>query len=355
MPRKSAGPYLAQNKRGFYEIRWTEHGRSRRISTTTQDPAAAQAALAHFILGGGEEETKGLTIAQGWAIYWDEHVVHKVVDQTRLTYAWQALSRLGEHYISELLPVHVNDYVASRREDGVGNSTIRRELVSLTAAINYLIRTRRVAQGDTPYIPLPPSAPPRDRWLTEDEVNALVSTAMARSGELKRWDRTTRFIMVAVYTGARRRAIERLQWSRIDLERGLIDFEYGGPKTKKNRPTVPISDELLPFLKHAYEQRKGDMYLDHSGSVRKGFATVCAAAGLEDVTPHTLRHTWASHAAMRGVPLIDIARVLGNSVDMVVRVYAKWSPQHLRSAVNFRGNGASNQTHAPNNAQQGPA
>ena len=54
------------------------------------------------------------------------------------------------------------------------------------------------------------------------------------------------------------------------------------------------------------------------------------------ITPHTLRHSWATQAARAGVSMWEIAGVLGDTIATVSRVYAHHSPDHLRSAVNFR-------------------
>ena len=52
------------------------------------------------------------------------------------------------------------------------------------------------------------------------------------------------------------------------------------------------------------------------------------------ISPHTFRHTAATQMARRGVPLYDIAGVLGNTLAMVERVYAHHCPGRLRAAVN---------------------
>ena len=59
-------------------------------------------------------------------------------------------------------------------------------------------------------------------------------------------------------------------------------------------------------------------------------------AGLQGVTRHTLRHTWATWAAQHRVSMWDIAGVLGDTVETVTRNYAHHSPDDLRAAVNFR-------------------
>ena len=74
--------------------------------------------------------------------------------------------------------------------------------------------------------------------------------------------------------------------------------------------------------------------LGHTGSVRAGFAKAVQAAGLPGkVTPKTLRHTWATWAAQRGVSVWLIAGMLGDSVETVERNYMHHSPDHLRGAL----------------------
>ena len=59
----------------------------------------------------------------------------------------------------------------------------------------------------------------------------------------------------------------------------------------------------------------------------------CARAGLEGVTPHTLRHTGATWMAQKGRSMFEVAGMLGQNPMTTSRVYAKQSPEHLRDAV----------------------
>ncbi len=68
-------------------------------------------------------------------------------------------------------------------------------------------------------------------------------------------------------------------------------------------------------------------------SVKRGFAAACARAGIEGCSPHVLRHTAATHMVMARVPLAEIARLLGDSEEMVERVYGKHSPDYLKDAT----------------------
>jgi integrase len=125
------------------------------------------------------------------------------------------------------------------------------------------------------------------------------------------------------------------EWDRVDFARNIIDFRDPDlATTKKRRVQVPIAIHLLPMLKRAYHERKGIYVLDTTCPLRSVFDRVAAKAGVEDVSPHVLRHTWASQASMEGVPLTDISRVLGNTLAVCEKVYAKYQPEYLTAAVN---------------------
>lgn len=343
MPRANKGPYIKLNKHGVYDIIHYAKGRARPLSTGTSDEAAAQKALAQYILGHRQlVEEGGIVVRDAWELYRREHIAKKPgMDTERANYAWKQLEKDFAHKIVQQLATEEFEAYTQKRLMWVQGSTVRRELSALTACFNYLVTTKRLKVHEVPYIPLPPNNEPKDRWLDAEEITHLLSTAEQRRCKLqgeqaKRLSRVERFLWIALHTGARRRVVEKLEWSRVHFERGLIDFNFGGPKTKKRKPIVPISDDLMPVLRRAYEERTGPFVLDISGSIRKAFERCVAAAGIPGVTRHTLRHTWATHAAMNGVDLKDIALVLGNSLRMVMQVYAHHQPEYLRKAVNFK-------------------
>ena len=69
-------------------------------------------------------------------------------------------------------------------------------------------------------------------------------------------------------------------------------------------------------------------------SIKQGFRAAARRAKLPNVTPHVLRHTAATWMVQRGVPFEMVAKFLGNSKEMVERVYGHHSPEWLRLAAN---------------------
>jgi len=126
-----------------------------------------------------------------------------------------------------------------------------------------------------------------------------------------------------------------LTWDRVDLKRLTVDFGPG--HGNKRRAVVKLNPEVLSALTAAKRLACSEYVVEFRGkplkTVKTGFAAACRRAGLEDVTPHILRHSAATWAAIDGRPLQEIARMLGDSLASVERVYAKWTPDYLTDTV----------------------
>lgn len=345
---RTVNPRLAPNERGVYEIRWTENHRSKRISTNTSDASHAQVAFARWLLSRDEEKRRDTDPHVGDILdqYIREHVREKVVDQDRQEDCCAVLAKgLGDMRPKELTAEVIAKYKLDRMAGlvngrKVGNGTLRRELNVLMAAINHARKQRRIPADSVPYVQMPPPPPPKDIWLTEDELSKLLEQANDAS------DAVRMFTHIAAHTASRKNAVMRLTWDRISFDHGTIDFQNdGGPRTNKRRVQVPMTSGLAVMLSAEYE-RQGRPPLSRRVinlvSIDRPFkdlvnkvADITENEKFRKVTPHTLRHTWATLAAKNRVPIFEIAGVLGDTVQTVQRVYAKHHPDHLRGAVGF--------------------
>jgi integrase len=139
----------------------------------------------------------------------------------------------------------------------------------------------------------------------------------------------------------------------IDLELGMLAVQRQPdwrPKTRASERRVPIASGLRPILERHLERYASErwvvpMITDADRPFREQafpphFNAIVTRAGLvagrrdpRGVTFHTLRHTFASWLAMRGVNILTIAQLLGDSVAMVEKVYAHLSPDYRSAAV----------------------
>lgn len=338
---------LGKSKSGNWEVRWSEfdqeRGRwiSRTVSTRTKNRADAVAFKAAWVEGLKEEAVaavKGAEPTLGSLI--DDYVEHHLAANRKAPAQAQSLMSpkaiLGHRLVGELDAGVLAAYRVSRnRSDG----TLRRELGAIVAVLNWASepgRPRRIAKDTIPKIDLPPEGQARETFLDETEEAIFHAEAMGASIGLPRLSRVTRFVAIALDTAARKSAIETLTWDRVDFRSGLIDFrDPARHATKKRRATVPISARLRPLLDRAYRERIDDYVID-AGAIRKHYALWVARSSFPHVTPHDLRRTWATLAARAGVPLWDVAQVLGDTMGVVLKHYAVHQPGHLKSAIDAR-------------------
>lgn len=232
----------------------------------------------------------------------------------------------GDKLVEQVTPSLVKQYIQEKRGNDAKDGSIRRQLTILSAAINHARKEGRIEIA--PYIPMPAQSPPKERWLTHKEATNLVDKA-AHHIRL--------FILLALYTGQRKSAILELRWDMVDLKRKIIDFNPPGRiQTKKKRAVVAINNELYLYLRAAKKARAAYV-ISFNGKkvcdIKKGFAAACKAAGLKNVTPHTLRHTCGTWMAQAGISMWQISGILGHNNSRTTELYLKHSPDYQREAV----------------------
>ena len=183
---------------------------------------------------------------------------------------------------------------------------------------------------------------PRDRRrlptvLSLEEVARLINAA----GTLYR-----RTLLMTLYgTGMRRAEVARLKVSDIDSQRRMIRVDRG--KGGRSRD-VPLSPALLETLREYWRWRHPKTYMFPSRDPRRGpqqpisdkmvwIACQEAArqAGLRKrITPHTLRHSWATHLLEAGTDLRTIQVLLGHGDLETTAQYLHLSQRHLQTVAN---------------------
>ena len=173
--------------------------------------------------------------------------------------------------------------------------------------------------------------------LSTEEVSQLINAA----GNL-----TQRTLLMILYgTGMRRKEVSLLKISDIDSRRMIIRVERG--KGGHDRD-LPLSPALLETLREYWKWKKPRTYLFPSGERHRGkdqpisdkvvwYACTEAArhAGLtKRVTPHTLRHSWATHLLEAGTDLRTIQILLGHGDLETTAKYLHLSRKHLQAVSN---------------------
>ncbi|ACL59002.1 site-specific integrase [Methylobacterium nodulans] len=319
----------------------------------------------------GQGDPARILIADVLSLYADE----RAAETKRPDVVWSALPHLIDFFdgrmVAHATPNLCAGYVRWRRAmpqkrfkdpetaPRVGTQTARRELEVLAAAFGYAHKEHKLLYPVA--VTLPDKAPARDRWLTRSEAARLLWAALGfrrvgthpitgreiwrRTGEAQGKTRhVARFILLGLYTGTRHDAILRLKWlpspiaGWVDLRAGIL-YRRGtgeGESTKRRTP-IPLSRRLLAHLTRWRSQSVAHV-VEFEGlpiaKMRRGWRTAREAAGLgPEVTPHILRHTFATWAVQGGAPFGLVAGALGTTEAIVANVYGHHAPEHLRGVV----------------------
>ncbi|MGC6419019.1 MAG: site-specific tyrosine recombinase XerD [Bradymonadia bacterium] len=236
----------------------------------------------------------------------------------------------------------VIDWLARRLEQGASKRTQSRQLVSLRGFFKYLIAEEILERNPMQRIDLPKIGRPLPKSMTLAEVEALIEAPDVHH-KLGLRDRTMFELLYA--TGVRVSELVGLKVGQLNLEMGFIRVIGKGNKER----LVPIGDVargwLEQYLLHGRELlTRGDytrsadegVFLSQLGKTmtRQGFFKIvkkyARQAGIEShVSPHTIRHAFATHLLERGVDLRSLQMMLGHVDISTTEIYTHLSKLRL--------------------------
>jgi integrase len=325
-----------------YYITWYDGKQRKRCTTGHSERAPADKIFARWLLDR-QDRQDGLAPSPRYphevAIVelldaFAENRSAKIRFPERVNYAIMRLAAWwGDRRVDAVCPVSCEAYCDDRLKAGIKLATITRELSVLRAALKWGQKNGRLIS--IPAVETPPRQDVKDRWLTRPEAARLLRAARA---EPKSRLHLPLFILLALYMAARSEAILSLKWTQIDLVAGHVDFNPADrARTKKGRANNPIPPQLRWFLEKAHARATSPYVLSYQGEpikrIVKGFRAACRRAGLDEVTPHTLRHTCATWQAQAGVPLHEIGGWLGHTDPRTTMMYAHHHPDHKKASL----------------------
>jgi integrase len=305
----------------------------------TQDDAEAE--LTKALLQIEPEKPKGAGITFGQAV--ERYLAVKA--RKRSLFADRHITAhlkaaFGEETpLAEITANRISEYkakriatVSTRRKDATGSevtlsgAAVNRPLTVLRHLLRLAHEEWAVLEA-VPKIRLEKEPQGRLRWLTQQEATKLLA-ACRKSRNVALAD----LVEFALFTGIRKSEALGLTWDRVDRARGVIRLEL----TKSgHRREVPLSSNADAVLARRWtDGAKGYVFGSHKwNSFRTAWETAVAAAGVEDLRFHDLRHTFASWLVQRGRTLREVQEALGHQTITMTMRYSHLSPDHLRAAV----------------------
>lgn len=225
-----------------------------------------------------------------------------------------------------------------RDERKLAPATVSRLLAQLRSLLGYAHRNEvitRLPPWPTQKVPLP-----EPEFLSFEDADKLLAAA---------WRDLVPFgamAIVALRTGLRHGELTALEWGDIDLPRkrlwvrlSRVDGVVGTTKSGVGRE-VPLPDDAIKALATIFRKRRSALVFstEDGGPLEYWVTTnalklLCRAAGLLPFGWHLLRHSYASHLAMRGISLKAIQELLGHSSIKITERYSHLQKGILYDAV----------------------
>ena len=240
---------------------------------------------------------------------------------------------------NELTNDGIKDYIKYMQEQGKKTSTISRGLAAIRSFYQYETKNKQVEKDPTEGIQSPKIEKRVPSVLTSSEVALLLE--QPKNVDLK-GTRDKAMLEFAYATGMRVTEIISLNVEDINLETGYATCRNG----KKER-TVPIGEMSLKALKDYMLNARHTMIKDDNEQAlfvnvngqrltRQGFWKIIKyykeqAHIDKDITPHVLRHSFATHLLQNGADLKSIQTMLGHSDILSTQIYMQFQDESLKN------------------------
>jgi integrase/recombinase XerC len=226
----------------------------------------------------------------------------------------------------------IRTYLAYLVKNKKSKRTIARKLSSLKAFFNYLVKSNRLTANPADMIPFPKLEKTIPRFLSIDDVFCLLDSIKTDTW----FDKRNLAMFETFYsTGMRVSEIEGMDMDDIDFQNQMIRVLGKGSKERM----VPVGKRALNTIKE-YRMSLKEYYIPvfvnkrfsrlGSRSIRRILDQIVNACGLNvPVSPHTLRHSFATHMLDSGADLRGIQEILGHQSLSTTQVYTHVSMDRL--------------------------
>ena len=235
----------------------------------------------------------------------------------------------------------INNYFEQLRNNGKKNSTISRNLATIRSFYQYLLKTKKIAKDPTSNLQSPKIEKRVPSVLTSEEVELLLE--QPKDIDLK-GTRDKAMLEFAYATGMKVTEIIHLDIDDVDFANNVVLCTSG--KKTRNIPLGTLAEKALkeyvekarPILIKDDNTKALFVNLNGSRLTRQGFWKIVKyykeQAHIEkDITPHVLRHSFATHLLQNGADLKSIQAMLGHSDISSTQIYAQFKTPSVGGKV----------------------
>lgn len=248
---------------------------------------------------------------------------------------------------SEILPQEADNrfiekYLNSLIKHGKTPSTAARTLASIRSFYQFLIYDKKADVNPTKNIKIDKPEKKLPEILTQKEVDLLLSQPDITT---LRGCRDKAMLELMYATGIRVTELIDIDVEDVNLTLGILHC-----RNSKSQRVVPIYKEAVRAIEDYLarvrpvimtDRRQTALFMNLNGErlTRQGFWKIiksyAALAGIEkDITPHTIRHSFAAHLLENGAAIQDLQEMLGNSVAASTNIYTQIINQKYEKSYN---------------------
>lgn len=254
--------------------------------------------------------------------------------------------------VEELARADLRGWIAELSRSGLAPSTVSRAVSAARGLFRFLMLDGHIKTHPAEDLSTPQKGTHLPRFLTEEEMDRLLRVPDIETAEGLR-DRAMLELMYA--TGLRVSELVSVKLADLDLDAGLIDCHGKGSKQRR----VPLGKSATHWVERymAVRARAGKgasprLFVNSVGApltrqvawaMIKRYAARCS---LSNISPHTLRHSFATHLLQRGADSRSVQALLGHSDISTTQIYTHITDRHMRETYDrfhprARSNGAS--------------
>ena len=250
----------------------------------------------------------------------------------------QFLRNEGVDRVQDVTATNLNSYEMYLEREKFAASTISRSIASMRAFFQYCCQQGMLSENPADILKAPKIEKKMPGILTVEEVDLLLNQPKENTAKGVR-DKAMLELLYA--TGIRVSELIGLKLENINLKLGYITCEA----SEKER-VIPFGNAAKKAVKEYLEQAREELlshkesdclFVHCSGTPmrRQGFwkvlKTYASSAGIQqDITPHTLRHSFAAHLVQNGADLKSVQEMLGHSDISTTQIYLNMNVNKIR-------------------------